>query len=425
MALSTANYKGTRDFYPEDKLVQNYIFSVFKSTAEMYGYKQYDAPMLESLDLYRAKSGQEIVNEQTYSFIDRGNREVVIRPEMTPSVSRMVAKKRHLLNYPLRLYSIPNLWRYERSQRGRFREHWQLNVDMFGLAGIEGETELLLMVNRLFKNFGATQKMYQIHITSRKLMDYLCGEILKLNPEETVKLVKLLDKKNKLTEAEFEQELSTIHKIDNHKTVYDFLNMNLSDPMSEFVNHPSILEMRQLLSELNLLGINNVTFNPGIMRGFDYYTDIVFEVVDLDKENNRSMMGGGRYDGLVGLFGVDNLPVVGFGLGDVTMENFLISHNLMPELTFPTKLAVLSISNNRVELNKFIELLRSKNINVTSELSDKKITSKIKWAEKEGAKYIIVVGDKELESNSYTVKDLETGNEVSFDDIEHLIRVIS
>ena len=160
------------------------------------------------------------------------------------------------------------------------------------------------------------------------------------------------------------------------------------------------------------------------MRGFDYYTDIVFEVKDTDKENNRSMMGGGRYDGLVGLFGVDNLPVVGFGLGDVTMENFLISHNLMPQLNFQTQLAVLSLTNDKMNVNKFINSIRDLGINAVSELSDKKIQAKIKWAEKEGIRFIIVVGDKELGNGQFNLKDLDTGNEASFSNIEQLKRLI-
>src|SRR5438105_98748 len=147
MTLSTASYKGARDFYPEDKRLQQYMFGVMRKVVEKFGYEEYDAPILESIELYKAKTGEEIVNEQTYIFKDRGGREVVIRPEMTPTVSRMVAAKRQELAYPLRWYSIPNLWRYERPQRGRLREHWQLNVDVFGVAGQEAEHELIVLTD--------------------------------------------------------------------------------------------------------------------------------------------------------------------------------------------------------------------------------------------------------------------------------------
>ena len=150
MALSTQPYKGARDFYPEDKRVQDYMFSVLRATVKKYGYEEYDAPILEPLDLFRAKTGEEIVNEQVYSFVDRGGREVAIRPEMTPTVSRMVAGRRQELSYPLRWFSIPNLWRYERPQRGRLREHWQLNVDIFGEAGFVGVGETRGNIYRVY-----------------------------------------------------------------------------------------------------------------------------------------------------------------------------------------------------------------------------------------------------------------------------------
>src|SRR6202171_4116343 len=155
MALSTQPYKGARDFYPEDKRLQKYIFDVMRQVAERFGYEEYDAPILEPLDIYLAKTGEEIVNEQTYSFEDRGGRQVAIRPKMTPSVSRMVAGKRQELAYPLRWYSIPNLWRYEQPQRGRLREHWQLNVDLFGEAGIAADHEIILIADQVLKVFRA------------------------------------------------------------------------------------------------------------------------------------------------------------------------------------------------------------------------------------------------------------------------------
>src|ERR1700748_3133984 len=166
MALSTQPYKGARDFYPEDKRVQKYMFGKLRAVAERFGYEEYDAPILEPLEIYLAKTGEEIVNEQTYVFEDRGGRKVVIRPEMTPTVSRMVAAQRQELAYPLRWYSIPNLWRYERPQRGRLREHWQLNVDIFGVKDTSAELEMIMLVNDIFKAFRATPDMYEIRLNS-------------------------------------------------------------------------------------------------------------------------------------------------------------------------------------------------------------------------------------------------------------------
>src|SRR5437868_4829553 len=171
MSLPTQPYKGARDFYPEDKRLQKYIFGVLRRVVEGFGYQEYDAPIIEPIELYLSKTSDEIVAEQTYSFIDRGGRNVTLRPEMTPSVSRMVAARRQGLAYPLRWYSIPNLWRYERPQRGRLREHWQLNIDIFGVAGLEAEHEIILVADALMRAYNAKHSMYSIRINSRQLME--------------------------------------------------------------------------------------------------------------------------------------------------------------------------------------------------------------------------------------------------------------
>src|SRR5579872_2116099 len=167
MALSTQPYKGTRDFYPEDKRVQKYMFGVLRRVAEGFGYQEYDAPVLEPIELYMSKTSEEIVVEQTFVFTDRGGRTVTMRPEMTPTISRMVAGRRQELAYPLRWYSIPNLWRYERPQAGRLREHWQLNVDIFGVPGLEADHEIILVADKILKAFGAKKDAYTIRVNSR------------------------------------------------------------------------------------------------------------------------------------------------------------------------------------------------------------------------------------------------------------------
>src|SRR5581483_8335522 len=210
MALSTQPYKGARDFYPEDKRLQKYLFSVMRKVVESFGYEEYDAPILEPLDLYTAKTGDEIVNEQTYSFTDRGDRKVVIRPEMTPSVSRMVAARRQELAYPVRWYSIPNLWRYERPQRGRLREHWQLNVDLFGVETLDAEVELIQVSDALLQAFKAKREAYTIRINSRQLMNSLLQEHLGLGEVEAQTVSKLIDRMHKLDYGKFVTQLESV-----------------------------------------------------------------------------------------------------------------------------------------------------------------------------------------------------------------------
>src|ERR1035437_2213189 len=303
MTLSNQPYKGARDFYPEDKRLQKYMFGVLRTIVERFGYEEYDSPILEPLELYLAKTGEEIVNEQTYVFEDRGGRKVAIRPEMTPSVSRMVAAKRQELGYPLRWYSIPNLWRYERPQRGRLREHWQLNVDMFGIENIAAEHEIILIADKIMKAFGARSDTYTIKLNSRKLIDYVLREYLGFEDGQVHSVSKLIDRMHKIEHSEFLVQLDAIFTPSQRETniadklLHVLKADNLESLPDEIKKHDSFPELQKLLSTLNDSDVMNVKFDPTVMRGFDYYTDIVFEMFDNHPDNNRSMMGGGRYDG--------------------------------------------------------------------------------------------------------------------------------
>ena len=249
--LNTDSYKGVRDFYPEDMAVQNYIFDTWRKVAEKHGYLEYSASILEPTEIYSEKSGSEIVNEQTFTFMDRGDRSVTIRPEMTPTLARMVAARRKSLKFPLRWYSMPNLFRYERPQRGRKREHWQLNCDLLGVSGIEGDREIISLAYAVMKEFGAKDEDFEIRINNANIEDFK-----KIGP--------------------------------------------------------------------------NFVSDPTLARGQTYYTGTVFEIFDKDKENNRALAGGGRYDNLLEMFDVEPVPSVGFGMGDITLRDFLETHKLGP-----------------------------------------------------------------------------------------------
>jgi len=254
VSLSTQPYKGARDFYPEDKRIQKFMFNRIREVVEGYGYQEYDAPILESLDLYVAKSGEEIVNEQTYQFEDRGGRRVAIRPEMTPTVSRMVAAKRQELAYPLRWYSIPNLWRYERPQRGRLREHWQLNVDVFGLDNISAETEMILVASDILKRFGADESMFEFRINSRKLIDRIMESYLKLDDVTARNLIKLIDRKNKLPLEKFSEQLKDIVGNKNEKVI-QLLGIGQPDDLpEEILDSASVKNIKYLIESLGKVG---------------------------------------------------------------------------------------------------------------------------------------------------------------------------
>ena len=417
MALSTQPYKGARDFYPEDKRLQKHMFGTIRKVVERFGYEEYDAPVLEPLELYLAKTGEEIVNEQTYAFEDRGGRRVAIRPEMTPTVSRMVAGKRQELGYPLRWYSIPNLWRYERPQRGRLREHWQLNVDIFGQDDMFAEMELIQISDAILKAFGATHDMYSIRVNSRKLMDFIMRDYLKLDNVQSNTVSKLIDRMHKMPLAEFEAEVDAIFGPTQRdegasNKLIGLLKIKQLSHLPEVIReHESAKELKQLIDLLEDARITNVVFDITIMRGFDYYTGIVFEVFDENPDNNRSMMGGGRYDGLVGLFGVEPVPTAGWAMGDVTLQNFLEGHDLMPHLRPETDVYVVLIGDVYGKAQRVIEDLREMGVNIAVDLTGRKPDKQIKTAVKKGMHYAIFIGEKELEEEQYVIRNLISGAE--------------
>jgi histidyl-tRNA synthetase len=418
-SLSTNPYKGTRDYYPEDKRKQKYIFNIWSKVARSYGYEEYGAPMLEPLEVYSAKSGQELVGEQTYTFTDRGDREVVIRPEMTPSISRMVAAKRQELAYPARLFSIANFMRYERPQRGREREFWQLNVDMFGANGVLADAEIISMGHAMLKQFGATDDMYVIKINSRTVIDAMMQDYLGLDPIQAPLMVKLFDRKDKISNEQFRDQAIEIFGQSAAEAGLARLARivavkNASELPAELTSSPAIAELNQLFQVLESRGVKNAQFDITLMRGFDYYTGTVFEFFDTHPDNNRAMFGGGRYDGLVGLFGAEPVSAVGMAPGLSMAEVFLESHNLMPKLPSTTELYVVILGNGESkEAYSLADELRQEGVNVEVDFTGRKIDKQIKTAVKKHIPYIVFIGETELKSKKYSLKDTVTGDEES------------
>ncbi|MGH7234571.1 MAG: histidine--tRNA ligase, partial [Candidatus Saccharimonadales bacterium] len=388
-----------------------------------FGYEEYDAPLIEPIEIYKAKSGEEIVSEQTYSFIDRGGREVAIRPEMTPSVSRMVASKRQQLGYPLRWFSIPNLWRYERPQRGRFREHWQLNVDLFGVKSTAAELELMLVADNIFKAFGASGKMYAFRINHRQLLDDLFTLELGLSKTQSNKVAHLIDRRSKIDHSAFLAQLDNLltpaqkEKSAAEKLLQILEIKQLSDLPDKLNTSDAAQEVNQLLNACKRHGLNNVIFDISLVRGFDYYSGIVFELYDNDPDNKRAMLGGGRYDGLVGMFGVEPVPTAGFGLGDATLVNFLTNHHLLPELTNSVDLFVAQIGEGDAQdgAMQAASTLRELGLNVAVDYSGRKLGDQIKSAQKKSIRYVLIVGPKEVQTQKFTLRDINESKESSLD----------
>lgn len=418
--LNTEPYRGTRDFYPENMVLQKYIFSTMRNVAEKFGYVEYDASVLEETAIYHAKTGSEIVNEQTYSFVDRGGRDLTIRPEMTPTVARMIARKRNELAFPLRWYSIPNLFRYERPQRGRLREHWQLNVDIFGMESIEADAEIIAVAYDVMKAFGAKDENFVIRLNSRKLMNYLVHEYFGLNEDEGYQLSKLIDRKNKISEEDFISQAGELLGT-RVKDLISFLACKkLADIDKELSNNEGVKDLEMLQKLLEEKGIKNYIFDPSLMRGFDYYTAMVFEVFDTNPINSRSLFGGGRYDDLVAIFGVEKVPGVGFGMGDVTIADYMETYNLLPEVQSTTQLYICCFDSKFLRFaDEVASYLRKEGVNVAVDYTNRRIQAQIKTAEKQKIPYIICIGDEEIKSREFRLKNLAKREEkvVSWTDL--------
>jgi histidyl-tRNA synthetase len=409
--LSTEPYKGVRDFYPRDWAKLNALFDTVRETLETWGYEEYNASPLERSELYEAKTSEDIVNEETYTFTDRGDRRVTLRPEMTPSLARMVAAKRRELAFPLRWFSIGNRFRYERPQRGRLREFYQVDVDLIGLPEGAADLEVVQLAASLLKGFGAQESDFVIRMNSRALLNAAC-EAAGLTAESTRTYLRLLDKKAKLDAEAFRSASRDITE---------------QDPLALIENSATetiALERKKLEERIEALkasGVGNVVLDASITRGFDYYTGMVFEVYDASPENTRAMFGGGRYDRLLSLFGGEPIPAVGFALGDVTLENFLETHGINGGgTTFAADLYLGTPTKDDISnAQAFAEELRKGGVRVFVNLTEKTLGEQVKDALKRAIPYFFAYGVDEANNQKGRLKKLATNEEaeVSLSDI--------
>lgn len=415
MTLSSQPYKGTRDYFPEDKRTQNYIFNTWRMVVESFGYEEYGAPILEPIDIYAAKSGQELVNDQTYVFTDRGGRTVAIRPEMTPTISRMVAARRQELAYPARLYSIANFMRYERPQRGREREFWQLNLDIFGVDEVTADIEIITISDAILKALGGKDDDYIIRINNRKFINFMMVQYLGLDEVQAQQMTKLFDRRNKITDQDFKEQAMLIFGDETpdearFEKIIRLVTATSIDELPEELKESAALEELQIVFEgLKKAGVTSAVFDASLMRGLDYYTGTVFEVFDTHPDNNRSLFGGGRYDGLVGLFGAEPISAVGAAPGNTMIENFLAVRGLIPEQKSLTKVYVVVIDDAFDVANQVAAELRKTGINTEVDITARKIDKKIKTAMKKNIEYALFVG--ESDKDTFSLKNLLTGEE--------------
>ncbi len=406
--LSTNNYKGVRDFYPKDLQILKYIFSIMREVMESFGYEEYDASLLEYTEIYKAKSGQEIADEQTYTFKDKSNRTVSIRPEMTPTAARMIAKKVRELHFPVRWYSIPNLFRYENPQKGRLREHYQLNADIFGGNTEDADMEMIMLIHNVMTKFGAKTTDFVIYINDRRIL-CLLYELFNIDIESRDSISRFLDKRNKIAKKEFEDSMKEYM---DEETLNEFLD-SISSPIKILKvlkkDNPIIRHIIDIIEKLNRNNITNIFFEPTLVRGFDYYTGLVFEVFDTNPENPKAVFGGGRYDSLVSLFSDRDIPAIGFGLGDVRLIDFLNNRSLLPEYKPETEIMICRNENcSYSNATLFAEKFRNKGIPTVIDISGKKIKDQISRASKKKIPFIIIMEKNKKISEKIKIKHLDS-----------------
>lgn len=408
--LPTAPYRGTRDFLPAEMSVRQQVFHRLYEVMEQYGFVRYDGPILESAEIYEAKSGQEIANMQLYTLTDRGDRRLALRPEMTPSVARMIAGNANTLQMPVRWYSHVNCHRYERPQRGRVREHWQINADIFGSESPNCEIEVFEMVHDMMAAVGATRDMYVVRVSDRVLLQGLLEHIVGVPVDRIKDVAAIVDRWEKYPR---ETILNDAYEVGVTDDQFGRLEEALKAGDDIIGDLPAeVCERSQLAPVLTGSTAGLVCFDPMIVRGFEYYTSTVFEVFDTDQANNRSLFGGGRYSDLVGLFSNQRIPGIGFGMGDVTLFDFLDTHNLLPTPRAEVDATVIPTDDSLIDAARDIaRRLRGAEIRVSTPLETRKLGKEISRADKAGARVVIIVGPDDWTTGNVVVRNLATGNQ--------------
>lgn len=402
MAQIISSVKGTRDFYPEDMAVRNWIYQKMHEVSELFGYVEFDGPLLERIELYAAKSGEELVKEQAFVFPDRGGDLITLRPELTPSLARMIAQKQKQLVFPQRWWSFGPFWRYERPQKGRTREFFQWNVDMLGVDSPESDAELIAVCASFFKKVGLRSNQVKIFINSRELMDLVLRK-LEIVPELKMVVFRLIDKKDKLSNEEWQDFALNLGLT---QTQFSGLNEALNDK-NIWRESDSLRTIFEIVEKMNLG--EYIEFDPQIIRGLDYYTGVVFEARDMDKEG-RAILGGGHYGNLVGDVGGDLLPGVGFAMGDVMLRLVLEKYQCLPEFLNSSAKVMVTVFDDSLYSDSLDVANRLRNANIPTILFNEKqkIQKQFKFADRIGVPIVIVIGPEEKSQNQVTVKNLLT-----------------
>ena len=409
----TQGVRGTRDFYPEDMRIRNWLFDNFQSAARSHGFEEYDSPVLEHEELYTRKQGEEIT-QQLYNFEDKGGRSVALRPEMTPSLARMVMARAGALPTPIKWFSIPQCWRYERTQRGRGREHYQWNVDIWGSDAIQADAELLSVLVSFFEGVGLNADDLVIRISSRKVLEEVLGS-LGISGDAFAATCIIVDKMDKLPAEAVEQQLSEQGlNSDAIAAIQSILGLSDLDSLASALGEDSeaVAELATLFDLVDAYGIADwIAFDASVVRGLAYYTGPVFEAHDRAGKL-RAICGGGRYDRLLSSLGGNDMPATGFGFGDMVIMELLNEKGLVPDLPSGNQDIVIAIDEDlRSAAMSVATKLRASGRLVDLVLEDKRMKWAFRHAERTGAQRLVMVMPDEWAAGNVRIKELESGEE--------------
>jgi histidyl-tRNA synthetase len=407
MAEIVRSVKGTRDFYPEDMAVRRWMFDIIREVSNRFGYQEYDGPCLEFLELYAAKSGEELVKEQSFVFSSPGDDLLTLRPELTPTLARMVAQQQYELPLPLRWWANGPFWRYEQPQRGRTREFFQWNVDLVGTESISADAEIVAVAATFLKSAGLSPEQVRISVNNRRLMDGAFND-LGIQKDLRPQVFRLVDKLDKLSPKDWREYALEIGLSETQLNGLQALLEN-EDLWRE---SEELVEFFELLPEFGIA--DYVRYNPKVIRGLDYYTGIVFEAFELGGKS-RAILGGGRYDNLVADVGGQRMPGVGFAMGDVVIELVLRDYDCVPgDLgNTPQILVTVFDENTRQESLRVTEEIRQAGYRAIFYPDADKLGKQFKFADKLGVRVAVIIGPDEVKNQQAAVKNLVTREQVT------------
>ncbi|CAN6487240.1 unnamed protein product [Victoria cruziana] len=420
MAIDVNPPKGTRDFPPAEMRIRNWLFQNFREVSRLLAFEEVDFPVLESEALFIRKAGEEIT-EQLYNFVDKGGRRVALRPELTPSLARLIIQKGKAVSLPIKWFTIGQCWRYERMTRGRRREHYQWNMDIIGISEVMAEAELIFAIVTLFKQLGITSSDVGFKVSSRKVLQAAMQQC-SISELLFTKVCITIDKIGKMEMDEIEKDLASNGiSMESVKTLLHIVSLKTISELEEaLIDQNAIAELRQLFSLAEHYGyLQWIEFDASVVRGLAYYTGIVFEAFDRDGKL-RAICGGGRYDRLLSTLGGEDLPACGFGFGDAVIVELLREKGLLPALTLVVDDIVFAIDGALQGTAAMVaSTLRQKGRTVDLVLERKKLKWVFKHAERSNASRLILIGDSEWQQGMVRVKNLTTREEsnVKIDDL--------